>query len=102
MTSTSIKKIFQQGDWALLYDSRYKDFKGKLCTRWMGPYEIKTILNNGVVKLTTVDDARTPLLANGHHLRLYHRPTSRDSFTKHVADNSIEIISAGDSSPAPM
>ena len=26
-------KQFQPGDWALLYDSRYKDFKGKLRTR---------------------------------------------------------------------
>ena len=27
------EKQFQEGDWALLYDSRYKDFKGKLRTR---------------------------------------------------------------------
>ena len=26
------KKLFQEGDWVLLYDSRYKDFKGKLRT----------------------------------------------------------------------
>ena len=32
------EKQFQEGDWALLYDSRYKDFKGKLRTRWLGPY----------------------------------------------------------------
>jgi hypothetical protein len=31
------KKNFQQGDWALLYDNRFKNFKGKLTTRWMGP-----------------------------------------------------------------
>ena len=38
---TNIKdKQFQEGDWALLYDSRYKDFKGKLMTRWLGPYVI--------------------------------------------------------------
>jgi hypothetical protein len=23
------KKVFQRGDWAFLYDSRFKDFKGK-------------------------------------------------------------------------
>ena len=29
------EKQFQEGDWTLLYDSRYKDFKGKLRTRWL-------------------------------------------------------------------
>lgn len=29
------EKQFQEGDWAFLYDSRYKDFKGKLRTRWL-------------------------------------------------------------------
>jgi len=26
---------FQPGDWALLYDSRYEDYKGKIRTRWL-------------------------------------------------------------------
>ena len=26
------KKLFQKGDWALLYDSHFKEFQGKLCT----------------------------------------------------------------------
>ena len=43
------KKNFQKGDWALLYDSRFKDFKGKLCTRWLGPYEVDTVFDNGPV-----------------------------------------------------
>ena len=34
-------KYFQEGDWALLYDSRLKDFKGKFMTRWLGPYVIE-------------------------------------------------------------
>eukprot|EP00253_Pinus_taeda_P032476 PITA_32476 len=33
-------KVFHEGDWALLYDSRFQDFLGKLQTRWLGPYEI--------------------------------------------------------------
>ena len=28
-----LKKFFQPGDWVLLYDSRFKNFKGKLSTR---------------------------------------------------------------------
>ena len=33
-------KIFHEGDWALLYNSRFQDFPGKLQTLWLGPYEI--------------------------------------------------------------
>ena len=87
----------------LLSDFRYKNFEGKLCKRWMGPYEIETVFDNGTVNITTIDDSLTPLLANGHCLKLYHRPTSRNSFIEHVAINpDFEIISVGESSPAPM
>ena len=41
------KKIFQKGYWALLYDSRFKDFKGKLFTRWLGPHEVDTVFDTG-------------------------------------------------------
>ena len=42
-------KQFQPGDWALLYDSRHKDFKGKLRTRWLGPYAMEKCNDNGSV-----------------------------------------------------
>jgi hypothetical protein len=65
------KKQFQKGNWALLYDSRFKEFQGKLRTRWLGPYEVDTVFPNGTVRLLTIDDSKTPLLVNGHRLRLY-------------------------------
>ena len=34
------QKQFKTRDWALLFDARYKNFKVKLTTRWMGPYEV--------------------------------------------------------------
>ena len=34
------EKLFQEGDWALLHDSMYKDFKGKLRTRWLRLYVV--------------------------------------------------------------
>ena len=40
------QKKFNTGDWALLFDSRFKIFKGKLTTRWMGPYEVVTAFDN--------------------------------------------------------
>lgn len=68
------KKKFQKGDWDLLYDSRYRDFKVKLCTRWLSPYEFDTVFDNGTVNLLTIKSARTPLFANGHCLQPYHKP----------------------------
>ena len=73
-------KQFQKGNWALLYDSRFKEFQGKLRTRWLGPYEVDTVFPNGTVRLLTIDDSKTPLLVNGHHLRLYQRPISKEDF----------------------
>ena len=53
----------------MLYDSRLKrDFKGKLRTRWLGPYLVDRVFDNGTVCLVTIDENRAPLFANGHRL----------------------------------
>ena len=63
-------KVFQSGDWALLYDSHFKDFKGKLCTRWMAPFQVDDVFDNGTVRLVTIDELRASFIVNGHRLRL--------------------------------
>lgn len=60
------KKIFREGDWALLYDSRFQDFLGKLQTRWLGPYEIQEVHDNGTLTLATIDGSSYSFKANGH------------------------------------
>jgi hypothetical protein len=40
---------FKKGDWALLYDLRFTDFKGKLMTSWLGPYIIEDFYDNGSI-----------------------------------------------------
>ena len=45
------KKQFKQGDWALLFDSRFKDFKGKLTTRWLGLLKWKQHLKMELLEL---------------------------------------------------
>jgi len=60
------KKIFHEGDWALLYDSRFQDFLEKIQTRWLGPYEIQKVHDNGTITLTTIDGSRHSFKANGH------------------------------------
>lgn len=41
------EKAFQQGNWALLYESRIKDFKGNFMTIWIGCYQIEIFHDNG-------------------------------------------------------
>ena len=62
-----IKEIkFQIGDWALLFDSKFKDFQEKFQTHWLGPYEIEEIFENGAVRIKTIDEEKIYLLVNGH------------------------------------
>ena len=49
---------FNTGDWELLFDSRYKNFKEKLTTCWMGPYEVVTTFDNGLVEIKTIDGSK--------------------------------------------
>jgi hypothetical protein len=92
-------KQFQKGNWALLYDSRFKEFQGKLRTRWLGPYEVDTIFPNGTVRLLTIDDSRTPLLVNGHRLRLYQKPISREDFKATCMADAHFLFMEGVSTP---
>jgi hypothetical protein len=50
------KKEFKEGDKVLLYNSRYKVFgKGKLQSKWDGPYVVHSVSPSGVV---TIMDAK--------------------------------------------
>lgn len=92
-------KQFQKGNWALLYGSRFKEFQGKLRTRWLGPYEMYIVFPNGTIRLLTIDDFKTPLLVNGHWLCLYQRPISKEDFkVTCVADSHYLFL---EEPPAP-
>jgi len=73
-------KKFQEGVWDLLYGSRYKDFKGGLRTRWLGPYVIEIYHDNGSLQIRTIDVEAIPLLVNGHRLEVYKRSLSKKEF----------------------
>ena len=70
----------------MLYDSRFKDFKGKLMTRWLGPYKVEKCYDNGAVQIRTIDEEGIPLLVNGQRIKIYNRPLSKEEFI-----NSISI-----------
>lgn len=50
----------------LLYDFRFQDFQGKFHARWLGPYEIEVICDNGAVNLRTIDFNNMALVVNSH------------------------------------
>ena len=71
------KNQFNTGDWALLFDSQFKNFKGKLTTRYLGPYEVVIAFDNRSVEIKTIDGSQISFVVNGQRTRLYHQPTSK-------------------------
>jgi len=79
----------------LLYDSKFKHFKGKIFIRWLGPYEVIEVFNNGSVRICTIDDDKISFVVNGHWLNFYHKPLSRDQFLQEVQeDPGLEMVHA--------
>nr|GEW29329.1 reverse transcriptase domain-containing protein [Tanacetum cinerariifolium] len=64
-------RIFNVGDWVLLFDSRLKIFLGKLKTRWSGPFTITKVFQYGTVDLSQPDGPNFKV--NGHRLKHYFR-----------------------------
>jgi len=77
-----------------LYDSRHNDFKGKLRTRWLGPYAVEKCNENGYILIWTIDEEVIPMLVNGHRLKIYRKPLSRQEFIKTV-EKSVLVIEKG-------
>jgi len=95
------EKKFQKGDWALLFDSKFKDFKGKFQTHWLGPYEIDEVFNNGAVRVKTIDELQTPLIVNGHRLKVYQKPLSKEEFVKlFQEDSAMRLVEKTPSPPS--
>ena len=87
------KKVFRRGDWALLYDSNSKHFKGKFSTRWLGPYGVDEVFDNGSVRINTIDDEKTYFVVNSHWLKIYHKPLSHNQFLQEVQkDPGLELV----------
>ena len=77
----------------MLFDSQFKDFRGKLTTHWLGPYEVEQVFNNGLVRIRTIDDEKVSFLVNGHRLRLYQKPMSKGQFISDLQTHGeLEIM----------
>ena len=59
----------------------------------MGPYEVVTAFDNGSVEIKTIDGSQFFVVVNGHRLRLYHQPTSKQDFIQNVLQqNEMELV----------
>ena len=87
-----------------MYDSQFKrEFKGRLRTRWLGPYQIDKVFDNGTVCVVTIDEEHMPLFTNGHRLRLYHKLISKDAFISCVkVDPDNQLIQGQEFFSAPV
>ena len=93
-------EVFQEGDWALLYDSRLKYFKGKLMAIRLGPYVIEKCHNNGVVQIRTIDEEGIPCLVNGYKLKAYKKPMSMEEFLSSIS-KAVMVIRSVSASTSP-
>nr|GEW62810.1 reverse transcriptase domain-containing protein [Tanacetum cinerariifolium] len=62
-------RIFNVGDWVLLFNSRLKIFLGKLKTRWSGPFTITKVFPYGTIELSQPDGPNFKV--NGHRVKHY-------------------------------
>ncbi|KAK4380868.1 hypothetical protein Sango_3023800 [Sesamum angolense] len=53
-----LRKQFDVGQKVLLYNSRLKLMQGKLCARWIGPFEVFNIFPYGAVEIKSFDTGR--------------------------------------------
>ena len=69
----------------------------------MGPYEIETMFENGVVKIKTIDDQQVSFIVNGHRLHLYHKLISKEDFTHQIQQQSdMEWVDRGTLPSKPL
>eukprot|EP00253_Pinus_taeda_P003172 PITA_03172 len=78
----------------LMQMNGHKDFKGKLRKRWLGPYVVEKCNDNGSVLIRTIDEEAIPMLVNGHRLKIYRKPLSRQEFVKTV-EKLVLVIEKG-------
>ena len=54
-----------------MYDNKFAQFLGKLCMHWLGPYQVKHVIEGGVAILAKLDGTMVPTMVNGSRMKLY-------------------------------
>jgi hypothetical protein len=64
-------KSLKINDKVLVFNTRHKLHPGKLKSRWVGPFVITKVCDNGVYEVTSEQTEKT-FKVNGHRLKLYY------------------------------
>ena len=64
-------KAIKVGDLVLLYDNKFARFPGKFCMHWLGPYQVRHVIEGGATSLARFDGTMLPTLVHGSWLKLY-------------------------------
>ncbi|KAL3698608.1 hypothetical protein R1sor_012684 [Riccia sorocarpa] len=68
-----LKKIdVKDEDLVLLYDNRHLKFPGKLHLRWMGPYKVTKVFENGSLQLEDLGGNQLATRVNGWRVKRYY------------------------------
>jgi hypothetical protein len=65
------KQIFKKRDLMLMYDSKSLQHPRKLRMHWLGPYEVKSVIDRGDVQLKDSGGIEIKGMINGSRLNLY-------------------------------
>jgi hypothetical protein len=55
--------------------------------------------DNGEVKIKKIDDGQVSFTVNGHQLKLYHRPISKEDFLEVMLIDKALVLVNGEVSP---
>jgi len=65
-----------------------------LSTIWLKPYEVDTVYDNGSIRINIIYENQTPFVINGHRLKVYHKPLSKEDFVKNILQSSkMQLVS---------
>jgi hypothetical protein len=65
------KKTFKEGDLVLMYDNKLLQHPRKLRMHWLGPYEVKLVIDGGAIHLRDLSGTKRRGMINGIRLKLY-------------------------------
>ena len=72
---------FQPGQLVLKYDGRNEIKPGKFQVKWVGPYQIREVGDNGAIKLWMLDGKEVADAVNRSKLNVYHERSNAPPWT---------------------
>ena len=55
----------------MMYDNKFVRFPGKFRMHWLGPYQVKHVIEGGASSFAKLDGTMVPTMVNGSRLKLY-------------------------------